>query len=278
MLHRLDLQALKRQRQATKLTQKALARESGVPYSTLTKLEQGAIPSPSVDMVAALAEALSCTVSDLLPAKPLKIGENPRVKFVYFDVGGVLVHWLPSVHAFAERIGRSYDDVLQIFYEYNPLGCRGQLSLEELQLLFALKLQVDFKGSRKDGLRQAWIDDMRPIPAGHQLIQAVAKQYPVGLLTNVFNGYYPAFFDHGLVPKLNYQAMVKSCEVGAIKPERQIYKIAGQAAVVAPENILFIDDSRVNVQTARDFGWQAEWFDEFTAPESARNIMAKYFT
>lgn len=275
---KLNPNTLKNMRQQAGMTQKDLSSAAGVPYSTLTKLEQGKIPSPSIDIAAKLAGALSCTVDDMLDTKVKKLHKNPDIKFVYFDVGGVLVHWLLSIQAFAERIDRPYDTVLKIFYEYLEAGTRGEITEEDLQMLFLLKLKVKFTPENKESLFKPWIIDMRPILPTHDFIRRLAKVHSVGLLTNVFKGYYPDFFEYGLVPDIKYKALVKSCDLGVIKPEPKIYEIAAQAAGVKPEEILFFDDRKTNVKVARDMGWQAEWFDEYHPQESIDAITKKYFS
>ncbi len=279
-MSKIDPDALKRCRKTAGLTQKQLAKASGVSYSTLTKLEQGAISSPSITAITNVATALGCGAEDLLETPDFTITPNPDIEFVYFDVGGVLVHWLPSLQAFAERIHRPENAVKAIFHEFNDVGCRGNMSLHELQLLILLRLNVPLKGEARKGALQhtTWIDDMQSITPAHNFIRAMTKHHKVGLLTNVFKEYYPGFFDRGLVPNLSYKAVVRSYEVGYVKPEREIYEIATQAAQTDPEKIFFIDDSRVNVNAAREYGWHAEWFDEYAPQASIQRIIRKYFS
>lgn len=277
-MSRIDPTALKRLRKASGLTQKELAERSKVPYSTLTKLEQGKIPHPSVASINDLAGALSCMVPDLLEAGDISIGQNPDIKFVYFDVGGVLVHWKPSLQAYAARINRPLDAVMKLFYEYNPAGSRGNMTLEEFQLLCILKLNLDVKGDGREAAMKSWVEDMRPILSAHKLANDISRRYPVGLLTNITKGYYPEFIARRLVPNLRYKAVVKSCDLGVIKPESEIFDIAAQAARIEPEQILFIDDTQTNVEAAKKLGWQAEWFDEYDPQSSIQRITRKYFS
>lgn len=275
---KLNNSSLQAKRKKANFTQKGLAKAADVSYSTLTKLEQGTISSPSITVITNLANALGCDTSELLKEQELKIKPNQDIEFVYFDVGGVLVHWLPSLHAFAERIHRPDSAVKSIFYEFNDIGCRGKMTMEELQLLIMLRLQVPLKndGSGKPGV-PSWVDDMSPIAPSHKFIRTLIKHHKIGLLTNVFKGYYPDFFEKGLVPNLSYKAVVKSCDLGHVKPERKIFEIATQAARVQPDKILFFDDSRVNVNAARDYGWHAEHFDEYHPSASINRIIRKYF-
>lgn len=275
---KLDGASLQKERKSAGMTQAELAKRSGVAYSTLTKLEQGQIPSPSVSAVHQLADALGCTVSDLLTVPPVKIKQNEAIRFVYFDVGGVLVHWLPSVHAYAERINRPYDQVLKLFYQYLGQTNRGTMDFEDFLLLCALKLKVDVKDGGQAAALQSWIDDMRPILPAHNLIDGISKRYPTGLLTNIGRGAYQQFIERRLVPNLKYKTVVKSCDLGVMKPEPEMFDIATQAARVEPSQILFIDDSKVNVKAAQKFGWQTEWFDEYRPQASIKQIINRHFT
>lgn len=276
----LDNAALKNKRLEAGFTQKELARQSGVSYSTLTKLEQGEITSPSITIITNLATALGCDSAEVLEAAEYSITPNPDIEFVYFDVGGVLVHWLPSLAAFAERIHRPENAVKAIFHQFNDIGCRGNMTLQELQLIILLRLHVPLKGKARDEALQktTWMDDMRPITPAHNFIRSMINHHKVGLLTNVFREYYPGFFQRGLVPNLSYKAIVRSYEVGYVKPEKEIYEIATQAARTDPGKIFFIDDSRVNVNAARECGWQAEWFDEYAPQASINRIIKKHFS
>ena len=57
---------VKRYRKALGLSQEKLAQESGVTYSTLTKIESGVNQNPKVKTLLRLADTLGVTVNDLL--------------------------------------------------------------------------------------------------------------------------------------------------------------------------------------------------------------------
>src|SRR4051812_27623781 len=85
------------------LTQQQLCQKAGLSYSTLAKIERGAIRSPSVFTVASIAAATETPLEDLLdlasrgfkspaPAETKKRSKT-GVRFVFFDVNGTLVHF-----------------------------------------------------------------------------------------------------------------------------------------------------------------------------------------
>jgi transcriptional regulator with XRE-family HTH domain len=48
------------------LTQRSLAKKSGVSYNTIIKIERGGIPNPTIETVYKLAKGLSITIDELL--------------------------------------------------------------------------------------------------------------------------------------------------------------------------------------------------------------------
>jgi putative hydrolase of the HAD superfamily len=57
-------------------------------------------------------------------------------------------------------------------------------------------------------------------------------------------------------------AVVNSAEVGAVKPEERIYRVAAERAGVAMERCLFVDDTARNVTAARSLGMTAVTYRE----------------
>ena len=57
---------IKKQRTKQGLSQDDLAREAGLKYSTLAKIEGDFVKKPGVQMVAKIAKALGVSVEDLL--------------------------------------------------------------------------------------------------------------------------------------------------------------------------------------------------------------------
>jgi FMN phosphatase YigB (HAD superfamily) len=117
-----------------------------------------------------------------------------------------------------------------------------------------------------------YLSAVDPIAEMHDLVRWASEYYEVGLLSNIMPGFIEAMLDGGLLPKVNYAAIVDSSVVGAIKPEPKIYEVAGAKAGVTPDEILLVDDSRANVMAAEKLGWHVLWFDDFRPEESAARV------
>lgn len=289
-------QRIKQARKDAGLTQQDLASKAGISYSTMAKLEQGSIEHPSATTLVKLAKAMGTDVGHLLgtspssPAQSMGAGGTPSpvptplspsasasFKFVYFDIGRVLVHVDPALQAFSVRVGKSLDQVRSLFYSYAPLSFRGKLSEYDLQLLFMLKLHLHYTDSDREKLFRSWADDMTPIKPTHEFLVEVSRHYPVGLITNTITGYVARFQHLGIIPEIDYKTIIASCDEGVIKPEPEIYEIATEQAGVEPEDILFIDDSMANIEAAKEYGWQVAWFDELHPQDSIDRIRREFF-
>ncbi len=93
---------LQEARKAGGLTQQDLCQKAGLSYSTLAKIERGAIKSPSIFTIQRIADALGTSL-DLLTghvaggalASPetAKMTSVGGIKFIYFDINGCLVRF-----------------------------------------------------------------------------------------------------------------------------------------------------------------------------------------
>lgn len=277
---------LKQLREAVGLTQQVLAARADVSYSTVSKLEQGSVTRPSIKTLQKLVGVLGYDLDLLVDDKPLPQQYLRRashqshkvpIKFVYFDIGGVLAHTESMLlQNLAHQFNRPLGKVKELYYAYSPLAMRGRLQVEDVQLLFLFRLHLNFSTYKKY-LFTDWVDHMRANSAVHEFATEVARHYQIGLLTNIIDGVYERMQERQLVPDLPYKTVVQSCKVGLIKPERPIYELATQLSGHRPEDILFIDDQKVNIKAAREYGWHAEWFNETKTTASLARIRRKYF-
>ena len=57
---------LREVRESRRLSQAELSRISGVPQPQISMIEGGKVPAPQIDTLYSLAEAMHCTVDDLI--------------------------------------------------------------------------------------------------------------------------------------------------------------------------------------------------------------------
>jgi putative hydrolase of the HAD superfamily len=117
-----------------------------------------------------------------------------------------------------------------------------------------------------------YLEAVEPMPESRELLKWAGEYYGVGLLTNIMPGCIQEMLRRGLLPDVNYDSIVDSSVVHAIKPESRIYEIAAQQAGANPDELLLVDDSRANLMAAEKLGWHVLWFDDYRPDESAKRI------
>ncbi len=256
------------------LTQQQLCNKARLSYSTLAKIERGAIKSPSIFTIVEIAKVLGISLDELVGFSGQSISSNQKKKsksgisFIYLDVNGCLVRFFHRAFTrIAEDTGLAPDAIETAFWHYNDAACTGQLSIAEFDKAVAEKLGLESFDWQKYYL--AAID---PINEMQALAVWLADNYHLGLMTNIPAGFINIMRSKGLLPEVNYASIIDSSKEGVIKPEPKIYEIAQKAANCPADEILLVDDSRTNLMAAERQGWHVMWFDDFNPAESVKRV------
>ncbi|OGL30684.1 hypothetical protein A3F37_03635 [Candidatus Saccharibacteria bacterium RIFCSPHIGHO2_12_FULL_41_12] len=267
-------EALQQARKNKGLTQQQLCQKTGLSYSTLAKIERGAIKSPSIFTVAQITKALGVSIDEVVgvvhqPAQQAqkKVAKN-GVRFIYFDINGCLLQFYYRAFAqIALDSGAPSEQVEEIFWRYNSEVCAGALSVEEFNQQMAKKINLsDFQW------QDYYLKAVSPIKETADVITWASQHYCVGLLTNIMPGIVDELVKKGLIPDIHYDQIIDSSKVGMIKPDPAIFELATQRAGAKPEEILFVDDERANLTEASKQGWRTLWFDAYDTEKSAQKI------
>ena len=261
-------------RQHAGLTQQSLCHKASLSYSTLTKIERGAIKAPSIFTIQNIAEALGVGLDELMGARP-RPSQTPKkrsrsgITFIYFDINGCLVRFFHRAFTrLSEETGAPADVVETTFWHYNDLVCRGEMDLDS----FNQKLTDELRAEKPINWTEFYMEAIEPIPAMHELVLWAAEHYRVGLLTNIMPGFIDIMLEKGLLPNAGYEAIVDSSQVKTIKPEAEMYGVAMEKAHCPAGEILLVDDSRINLMAAEKQGWHVLWFDDYRPDESVERI------
>lgn len=197
--------------------------------------------------------------------------ESP-VSFIYFDVGGVLLHYVEAERQFAKELGISFETLDEDLKRHSDKLLNGGLNLETWWLGFAEEYGLD--GWKRLDFVSYLHRYYEPIWQTHELVYRLSDSYPLGLLTNVSRGVHQVSYESGLIPVIDYAVVVKSFAVALAKPEPTIYALAATLAQVEAKQILFIDDDVDNVAGAKACGFQTLHFDELQPEISVQQIEA----
>ncbi len=262
-------------RQQAGLTQQQLCNKAELSYSTLAKIERGAIKTPSVFTVSKIAKVLGISMDNLMGAvvdtNTLQINKktsNIGIKFLYLDINGCLVRFFQGAFTRIAHDTSVPSDVIEsTFWHYNDAVCRGEITMDEFNSKLAHRFALP-----EMGFKEYYLDAIEVIGETHELLKWASKHYKVGLLSNIMPGFIEDMIKLGKLPDLEYDAIIDSSQVHSIKPEPEIYKIAQSKAGVEANEILFVDDSRTNLMAAERLGWRVMWFDDYRPHESIAKI------
>jgi FMN phosphatase YigB (HAD superfamily)/DNA-binding XRE family transcriptional regulator len=254
------------------LTQQALCQQAGLSYSTLTKIERGAIKAPSIFTIQSIAECLGLSLDELMQHQtrgPVKKRRSKSgVSFVYFDINGCLVRFYHRAFTrLAEVSGAPADIIETAFWHYNDEVCRGDMTMADFNKAFAKDI-----GLAELNWQDYYLETIDTIDEMHDLVKWASQNYRIGLLTNTMPGFIDVMRQRGLLPNVTYDAIIDSSQVNAIKPEAKIYEVAAQQAGCPASEILLIDDARTNLMAAEKQGWHVLWFDDYSPEESIDRI------
>lgn len=259
---------LQEARKAAGLTQQELCQKANLSFSTLTKIERGAIKAPSIFTIQAIAGAIGQGLDELVgqttPVRDLKHTKSGAT-FIYFDVNGCLVHFYERAFTkIAQDTGAPLDLIETAYWHNNDNACQGILSVEDFNAKLAERL-----GVKSIDWIKYYLECIEPNQTMQEVVEWASQNYRIGLLTNIMPGLVSNMRRSGLLPSVNYDVIVDSSEVGVVKPEPEIYQIAQDLAGCPPEEILLIDDTRGNLKSAEKLGWKVMSFDDSRPQESA---------
>lgn len=179
------------------------------------------------------------------------------IKFVYFDVGGTIIKDFSGTNK-REQFKKDFNLTDEFWNEHDSERSCGRFPIEP-------SLVRNFV-SRFEKNESIW-----------PVIFNVKKHYPVGLLTNMYPRMLAEIKKQGLMPEVKWDLIIDSSAEGFAKPGKEIYEIAQKRAGVKAEELFFIDNTFVNVKTAKNLGWRTFWYDSANYNISSKNLSSFFY-
>lgn len=192
------------------------------------------------------------------------------IRFVYFDVGGVLLDWREGHKRVAEKYNVPYENIRKVFEANWREACRGTLAGDVYMGMFAQVLGM--KGPLPE-VSDFWSDHFTVISETHSLVKELVGNYELGIFSNAEKNSMKYAFAKGLIPDVSWRVKIDSSKHGSVKPEEKIYEIAEEAAIgVSREELFFIDDVPEHITVAKARGWQGMVFDTNDVKGSVKKL------
>ncbi len=177
------------------------------------------------------------------------------IKAFLFDYDGVITKGV-DVSIPAQRLAKRADisvdeasDIIKIIWnDYST----GKSSKDEMWSRIEMELGKHIADHKRD-IWFGW-NDLKPINSMLELIHKLkAKNYPVGLVSNVFQETAELIRLNGGYE--NFDFTILSCEVGARKPDPLMYQSAMKyLSNIKANEVMFFDDRQHCIDGAKEFG------------------------
>lgn len=178
-----------------------------------------------------------------------------------FDLGNVLVEWDPA-RLFTPECIHEID-----FFTWNTELDRGANFAETVA---AVRGQYPHWSVALDAFRDRWPDILGPVDAAVVAIVDELRAAGIGLyvLSNSSADTLPR--SPAVVALLDlFDGVLVSGEVGLLKPDPAIYRLAAERFGLDASLTWFIDDSQTNVDAATSIGWNSIHFTDAAALRAA---------
>ena len=196
---------------------------------------------------------------------------SPNIKVIFSDLFGVLLgpNYIKLINYIKSKTGEHNIKVYhKLFDEENMKFVRGELSFDDYFISLQYKLD---KGSKlsKEKFKYYW-NKMRigPTSVVDDLLQLRSK-YKIYILTNTTNNHI-AKLKNKFTFIEQVDGIVTSDIAKSHKPNPAFFNFATSLAMVRSEEVLFIDDSIINVNVASKLGMTSYRYSTY---KSFRNFI-----
>jgi HAD superfamily hydrolase (TIGR01509 family) len=210
-------------------------------------------------------------ISSPFSSRSILARPRPRARAVLFDLGGVVIDWNPR-HLY--RLLFAEEAAMEAFLatvcndEWNLWQDKGRPFAEGVEILARayphLAMEIGAYDTR-------WGEMLKgPIEESVALLAALRERgVPLFALSNWSAEKFPlararfSFLEW-------FDGILVSGEVGLVKPDPRIFRLAAERFALEPQRTLFVDDSPRNIAAARRLGFGAH---RFTAPAPLRRAL-----
>lgn len=191
------------------------------------------------------------------------------MKNIVFDLAGVVV---------ARNQERCPQYIMDYFYFINSGEAlpefwddydRGTRDIDSVAQCLAKFRGSDFE-TAKSRMLEAVTYQEQVAPTAELIAELKAAGYRLFVLSNMSKDYIE--FLREMPVFQHFEGEIVSCEVGLIKPEREIYNLLLDRYNLVPEQTMFIDDRKPNVDAAAEVGINPFHFDRNDPEKSCEQL------
>jgi HAD superfamily hydrolase (TIGR01509 family) len=189
-----------------------------------------------------------------------------KLKAIIFDLGGVILNidQEKTLRAFV-KLGLDLEELngrLPVFRQFET----GQINEDDFRQVIRTNMRAEVTDEQID---KAWNAMLLDMPLSHiEILKQLEKHYRIFLLSNTNSIHMKAIYklsdlEHGEGSfAALFEKMFFSYEIGLYKPEKGCYLHVLDEIGLKGNEVLFVDDSKMNVRGAAEAGMNALWAKE----------------
>jgi len=184
------------------------------------------------------------------------------IRAVFFDLGGVILrteYQAPRQHL-AEKLGMEYDDLVKVVFDSGS-GYKASIgAITPDEHWDAVTKRLKRPASEMEAIRHEFFAGDIIDRTLLEFLRSLRGSYKTGLISNAWGD----LRDYIVREKFDdaFDHMIISAEVGAVKPDAKIFKIALEQAGVQAHEAVLVDDFAVNIEGCEKVGMQGIYFED----------------
>ena len=168
---------------------------------------------------------------------------------------------------------RPFMKLYDLYRRYDPISSREfkqmAMTLPYESLIQPLKAEMMLDLGRVQTDLDAELDSVKLFPETVKVLSQLSIKHSLYLVSNLASPYKKPVFDLGL--DQFFQQMIFSCDVGYIKPQKEIFNLIPQNA---DSEITMIGDSwNADIKGAQSMGWNYWWVQRKKSLDQARQAI-----
>jgi len=187
------------------------------------------------------------------------------ISTLFFDLGNVLIHCMQerAVERFSEINGLSVEENRGIMGD-KPDYQRGKITPGEYAQKYIKEKRLPIS---EEEFHKIFVDVFTLNKAMPALLKKLKGKFRLVMLSNT-EKVTIAFLEKKMPELFSFfEQKIYSCDIGMIKPEKEIFLHALKIANVKPGETIFVDDLQENVDAAKNLGIQGIRFTTVQALE-----------
>ncbi len=189
------------------------------------------------------------------------LNSKNRISVIVFDLGNVLIpfsydKFLGELNSRQKGLGEEFALRYKEYYDVHRNFEKGKMSKQEF-----LEIMMEWTNFQmtEEEFCYYFSDIFDVNETAVDLLPYLKKNYSLVLLSNTNEIHMEYGWSKYEFLKY-FDKLILSHEVGAAKPEREIYKAVEEFTERAPEEHIFIDDIKEYTEAAEKLGWKAIHF------------------